>query len=130
MSSGESAFDRFSKLVFNVAKMAMDKVRDVGQVADVLQVINDERNFHSILLPSRSASVSTEPTGGWAADWTRFYQGGFGLTGGFADIPSAEERTGLGWVVMVAKDLALNQAWAACGKLFPTYSYIGHDFDS
>ena len=38
------------------------------------------------MIAPRSASVSTEPAGGWAAEWTRFYQEVFGLTVDFASV--------------------------------------------
>ena len=124
MSNGTSAFERFSKLCFQVGKLVMDKKRDAGKVADVLQVILDNPEFAKALPPSNLI-----PPDGWAAEWRRFYNEVFSLEVDLADVEISPEQPGFGWVVMVAQNLTLNQVWIKCKERFRTYSYVGDDLD-
>ncbi len=125
MSNGTSAFERFSKLCFQVGKLVMDKKRDAGKVADVLQVILDNPEFAKALPPSNLI-----PADGWAAEWRRFYNEVFSLEVDLADVEISPEQPGFGWVVMVAQNLTLNQVWIKCKERFRTYSYVGDDLDA
>ncbi|MSU75389.1 MAG: hypothetical protein EXS55_02660 [Candidatus Magasanikbacteria bacterium] len=131
MSNGKmNPFERLLKLLAAILKMVVDKVRDIEQVNRYLQRVVDEEKFVLVIdAPPRAASVSTEPTGGHAAEWTRFYHEVFGLKVDLSKVELSPERPGFGWAVFVAEGLTLNQVWAKCGELFPAESYIGDDFD-
>lgn len=125
----DNVFERLYKLLIMIGKMVMDGVRNAEEVADWLQVVVARPDFKSILEAPRAASVSTEPAGGWADDWTQFYQEVFGLTVDLNGVPIPEQKPGFGWVLMMAPGLTLNQAWAKCGERFPVNSFVGEDFD-
>lgn len=130
MSNGTmNVYERLFKLFVKIGMMILDKTRIGEQVADWLQRIVDKPDFVSILDQLPSASVSTEPVGGWAAEWTRFYREVFGLSVDFAGIPLPAEQPGFGWMVYVAEGLTLNQAWAKCRDRFPSSSDYGDDLD-
>lgn len=65
----------------------------------------------------------------WYREWQKFYQEVFGLAVDLSDVVIPDEKLGFGWVVMVAKGLTLNQAWAKCSEKFSSYSYLGDDLD-
>ncbi|MDO8499952.1 MAG: hypothetical protein Q7S66_04865 [bacterium] len=134
MSSGEKEDVRASlwSVWISIGKMIMDDVRDAVDVLRFTQLVVTNPNFISVLDAPRAASVSTEPEGGWAAEWQRFYHEVFDLEVDFTGLPLPAEQPGFGWVVMVAPGVSHNQAWAACKRRFGkgrTYSSAGDDLD-
>lgn len=130
MSNGTSVLERLFRLWAKIAMMVVDGARQAEDVARFLQRIVEKPDFVSILdTPPRAASVSTEPVGGWAAEWTQFYREVFGMEVNLAGVVIPEGQPGFGWVVMIAQNLSLNQAWEVCKRLFPCNSYIGDGLD-
>lgn len=129
MSNGNSPFERYCKLSIQIGKFVLDGKRDAGEIADVLQVILDKKEFHSILLQPRQALVSLIPADGWAAEYQRFYREVFSLTVDFAGVEISAKQSGFGWAMYVPKGMATNQAWAKANERFLCHSYIGDDLD-
>lgn len=113
----------------SVGKLIMDGARKPEDVLRYIQRIISSPDFISVLDAPRSASISTEPVGGWVAEYTRFYSEVFGLAVDFAGVEIPAEQPGFGWVVMLAQGLTLNQAWTKCKERFPSESYLGDGLD-
>lgn len=113
----------------SVCKMVLDDTRNPEQVLRYIQRIVATEHFISVLDVPPSASVSTEPVGGWAAEYTLFYQEVFSLAVDFTGVEIPVEQPGFGWVVMMAQGLTMNQIWAKCNDRFPCQSFMGDDLD-
>ncbi len=131
MSSG-NVYEKLFKAWASISAMtigdAEHRQRDPEEVLRYMQKIIEMRDFVRILDTPKSAT-SLIPSDGWVAEWQRFYQDVFDLEVNLADVEIPPEQPGFGWVVMVARGLTLNQAWAKCGERFRAYSYIGDDLD-
>lgn len=127
--SNDNVYESLYKVEKFIGKLILDGKRDPRQVLRLLQVVVENPDFISILDAPRNASVSTEPAGGWAAEYTRFYAEVFGLEVNFVGVEIPAEQPGFGWVVMIPQGLTLNQTWAKCQERFPAESYIGSDLD-
>ncbi len=128
MSSGDNVFERLFKLWASISKMVLDGTRKASEVAKYLTRIVDEPNFVAILDRPLSASVDTT-SADWRQEWERFYYEVFGLKVDLSQVEIKDDPGGLGWVVMMAQGLTLNQAYAKCRDRFPCSSVYGDDLD-
>jgi len=126
--SNDNTFESLYKVQASVNKMVVDGKRKPEEVLCYLQRIVDDPDFVRIL-DAPQPTIKLIPADGWVAEWQRFYKEVFDLEVNLADVEIPPEQPGFGWVVMVARGLTLNQAWAKCGERFRTDSYMGHDLD-
>lgn len=129
MSSDKNVLASLFGAWTSVSKMILDGTRKPEDVLRFVQSIVSLPDFISILDAPRSASVSTEPVGGWAAEYTRFYHEVFSLTVDLTGVEIPAEQPGFGWVVMMVQGLTMNQIWAKCKERFPCQSFLGDDLD-
>jgi hypothetical protein len=133
MRNDISPFERFSKLCFQVAKLVMEGKRDAEQVADVLQVILDKKDFGAISRQGCTPADILSRKTCWHDEWLAFYAEVFGMGDIGTKLDSviiSDERSYLSWVVMIPQGLTLNLVWAKCRDRFPSYSSVGEDLDA
>lgn len=130
MSNGTvNVYERLFKLFVKIGMMILDSRRVAEEVARWLQRIVERPDFVSILDQPASASVVTEPVGGWASEWSRFYREVFDMEANFEGVKLSDEQDCFGWTVFIAPSITLNMVWAACRDQFPCNSYLGDDLD-
>src|SRR3989344_1884417 len=66
---------------------------------------------------------------GLIAELENFYQRVLGIIADLSGVKVPDAKPGFDRVILVPQGLTLNQAYQACKKRFPCYSYYGDDLD-